>query len=942
LERKIQKIKLNTIAILVILSIAIPIFAITSTTTAHTPPWQIPTYAFVVAEPDPIGVGQTATIYLWLDCGYGSAGGFGYGPTVGTNASTVSNSLLGNTYRFLNYNLTIISPNGTATTQIFPKIWDTTSSQYTKFTPSQTGTYTILFNYPGQVYGANGNGYEKSSIMNDTYLPSSASTTLTVQEDAIPAAINSYPLPSEYWARPIYGENTDWYTISSNWLGSGSAPPGGANDVSSYGAIYHNDAVGPLTSHVMWTRALQFGGVAGGDQFVEGSSDPNGAGTGVQYYEGTHYAVRFSNPIIINGYLYYTEPIAWTGSTSGPTDCIDLRTGKVIWSRNDIPVLSFGYIYNSWTPDNHGVMPPILFTSNFARAFDAYTGEPLFNVTGVPAGFAVMGPGGEQLRYILTNLGTANNPQYYLSRWNSSRLWQYDLNPLNGVGIPNPGVLNSSDPIAYIGGYGGTSVLPYSKTDQNYKNTIIVNANIPINDTTLGLTGKYGCQITTYDWNVSIASLTASPPPSIVAARNGDMVLCRNGSLPSGYAGNGAGASSGAYTYFAINLNASKGAVGQILWRQTYNPPSGNLTAIQEPVDFQNRVFMIGYQETMQFVGYNLDTGDKLWGPTDSMGAFDYYGIVPSVVAYGKLYSSSYSGILYCYNDLTGKLEFTYGNGDEGNSTFGGLNIFYGYYPTYITSIANGIVYTATWEHTIPNPIYKGATFRAINATDGTEIWTLSGYSSESRGIIADGYMTAINGIDNNIYCVGRGPSAITVSVPHSGISWKTPLVISGSVTDISSGTKQDVQLARFPNGVPVASDAIMKDWMGYIYQQRPKPVNFTGVEVQLYVTDSNGNYRPIGKATTDVFGSYSLTWTPDIPGDFSIYASFAGTNGYWPSNAEDHFTVIESTISTATPQPTQPASMADLYFVPGVIGIVIAIAVVGAILALLVTKKRP
>ncbi len=50
-----------------------------------------------------------------------------------------------------------------------------------KFTPTQVGTYKFDFSFPGQVYGANGNGYEKSVLIGDTYLPSSASTTLDVQ-----------------------------------------------------------------------------------------------------------------------------------------------------------------------------------------------------------------------------------------------------------------------------------------------------------------------------------------------------------------------------------------------------------------------------------------------------------------------------------------------------------------------------------------------------------------------------------------------------------------------------------------------------------------------------------------------------------------------------------------------------------------------------------------
>jgi outer membrane protein assembly factor BamB len=930
----------NMIAIFSIILIAIPLLTISSSA-AHTPTWQIPTYAYIVAEPNPIGVGQSVTVYMWLDCVYGAAAGKGMSPAIGTNASTADSALVGNNYRFLNYNLTIIAPNGTITTQIFPTVWDTTSSQYTKFTPTDTGNYTFIFNYPGQVYGANGNGYEKSSLINDTYLASSAIANLIVQQDPIPPAITSYPLPTEYWARPIYGENTDWYAISSNWLGSGSAPPGGANDASSYGSIYHNDAVGPLTSHIMWTRAVQFGGIVGGNQFVEGSSNPNGAGTGAQYYEGTHYAVRFNNPIIINGYLYYTEPIAWTGQTSGPTDCIDLRTGKVIWSRSDIPALSLGYIYNNWTPDNHGAMPPILFTSNFAQAYDAYTGESLFNVTGVPSGLAVMGPAGEQLRYVLANAGTANNPQFYLSQWNSSRLWQYDTNPLNGAGIPNPSLLNASNPLVFISGYPSGAVMPYSKTSINYQNSVIVNGNIPINATTLGQTGTYAVPITTYDWNISIPFLTSTPAPTVVAAKYGDLVLCRNGTLPSGFAASGSGASSGPYTYFAINLNPSRGTIGQILWRQTYNPPSGNLTAIQEPVDFKNRVFLLGYQETISLEGYSLDNGNKLWGPTESQGAFDYYQSLPGVIAYGNFYTSSFSGILYCYNDLTGKLLWTYGNGGAGNSTSGGSNIFYGYYPTIITSVANGVLYTQTWEHTIPNPIYKGSTVRGINATDGTEIWVLSGYSSESKGVVADGYMTAINGIDNRIYSIGKGTSVTTVSVPHASLTSEQSVVITGTVIDTSAGTKQDEQAAKFPNGVPVASDYSMKDWMGYVYQQKPQPTNFKGVTIQLSVIDSNGNYRHIGETTTDAMGTYSFTWKPDIPGDFTVYANFAGTNSYWQSYAEDHCNVLEA---AATPAPTQQvqtglATTADLTMY---IGAAIAINVVLiAIIAILVLRKR-
>jgi len=40
------------------------------------------------------------------------------------------------------------------------------------------------------------------------------------------------------------------------------------------------------------------------------------------------------------------------------------------------------------------------------RAFDAYTGDPLFNVTGVPTGTAVVGSNGEQLKLIWQTTAT--------------------------------------------------------------------------------------------------------------------------------------------------------------------------------------------------------------------------------------------------------------------------------------------------------------------------------------------------------------------------------------------------------------------------------------------------------------------------------------------------------------------------------------------------------
>jgi hypothetical protein len=108
-------------------------------------------------------------------------------------------------------------------------------------------------------------------------------------------------------------------------------------------------------------------------------------------------------------------------------------------------------------------------------------------------------------------------------------------------------------------------------------------------------------------------------------------------------------------------------------------------------------------------------------------------------------------------------------------------------------------------------------------------------------------------------------------------------------------------------------------------------------VNVILSVLDSNGNFRDIGTVTSDADGFFRYTWTPDIPGDFTVYATFAGTKGYWPSHDVTAFTVMEAPEATPPPTPA-PAPMTDTY----VIGFGSALIIVVAIgFALLLLKKR-
>jgi hypothetical protein len=883
------KIKNKIMAILIALILTLSMSAsiiLAPTADAHTPAWKIPTFAFIMAVPNPIGVGQYTHIFMWLD-------------------KTFSATAIPNDYRFHNYKLTITKPDGTVETQTWDVCWDTTSSQGYNYAPDQAGNYTIKFEFPGQ--DINTYSHANNAYVNDTYLASSATTTLTVQEEPISDYPNSYPLPQEYWTRPIYGENPDWWTISSDWLGTGSP------QLTMY-ARYIADGVGPQTAHVMWTKPLQAGGVVGGNNFIT---------QGDTYFEGSAYISRYRNPIIVAGKLYYKGPIGFSNASGTPTICVDLRTGEELWKRADVPSLSFAYIYDTQQPNQHGVMQPVLCTSNFGMCYDADTGNWMFNVTDVPSGISAFGPQGEILRYVVTNCGTTAKPDWYLAQWNSSRLFT-----TTGLSPSQSGVYNASLPSRYDWNVS----IPWLNNMGSGTETTVSYSN--------------GSVAIVKGYSATGSNPDASNPSSQLYAFYGDSIICRNGTAP-GVGSFGTGYSISKYTYFAVNINASKGSLGSVRWWNTLAPVDNLVSVLQGPADPWSGVFTESYRETSQWVGYSMATGQKVWGPTASQAPLDYYGyFYPGLtegqrIAPGKLYSAGMAGIVYCYDMTNGNLLWTYGNGGAGNSTNSGFQVP-GPYPTFIYAIANGIIYTMDTEHTVQTPIYKGALTRAINATDGTEIWTLSNFNGAgvSAGAIADGFATFMNGYDNQIYVVGRGPSATTVTVSPKVSTYGSSVIIEGTVTDIAAGTKQKEQAARFPNGVPAVSDASQGDWMAYVYMQKPRPTDATGVPIVLSVVDSNGNYREIGTTTSNADGFFVFNWKPDIDGQYTVYASFGGSKAYWSSHAVTSF-AVDPTAPTPVPTATPVQSPADMYFVPAIAGIIVTIVICFAI-TILVLRKRP
>ena len=60
-----------------------------------------------------------------------------------------------NDVRWTNYKINITSPDNTTSKIIIPIVYDSTSSAYTPYTPTQVGTYSFVFTFPTQKYTRN-------------------------------------------------------------------------------------------------------------------------------------------------------------------------------------------------------------------------------------------------------------------------------------------------------------------------------------------------------------------------------------------------------------------------------------------------------------------------------------------------------------------------------------------------------------------------------------------------------------------------------------------------------------------------------------------------------------------------------------------------------------------------------------------------------------------
>jgi len=213
-----------------------------------------------------------------------------------------------------------------------------------------------------------------------------------------------------------------------------------------------------------------------------------------------------------------------------------------------------------------------------------------------------------------------------------------------------------------------------------------------------------------------------------------------------------------------------------------------------------------------------------------------------------------------------------------------------------MTFITDGKIYMGHLEHSPVDPRPRGGPFLCLDAETGDVVWRINGGFRQThwggKAIIGDSIIVTMNTYDQRIYAISKGPSKTTVTAPDVGVSLGSSIILRGSVMDVSPGTEDAALQMRFPNGVPAVSDESMSEWMLHVYMQFKKPEDVTGVPVKLEAIDPNGDYAYIGTATTDLSGNYGFSWKPDIEGQWTIMATFYGSEAYYSSTSTTYIKI--------------------------------------------------
>jgi len=326
------------------------------------------------------------------------------------------------------------------------------------------------------------------------------------------------------------------------------------------------------------------------------------------------------------------------------------------------------------------------------------------------------------------------------------------------------------------------------------------------------------------------------------------------------------------------------------------------------------------------WVAYDVKTGREIWRASTGNIPWSLLPAYTFVYNNGVHFFGSYDGHVYAYKNSDGSLVWQSDYlGEEfeaiyNNQPFNGKALG-----------ADGKLYYSTATTYSMMPRLRFTRTVCINETTGKFIWDLPIGIAPSA--VANGYVLGTDS-DNGIqYCIGKGQTKTTVEAPLTGIPAKTSVMIKGTVLDLSPGA---------PN-TPAISDADMSQWMDYLYGQNAtllnNPPTPAGVTVRLSAQNSNGDVIDIGTVTSESSGLFKKMWTPTSEGEYTVYATFDGSEAYFGSYAATALGVTKATESTNGPsQQTIPDY--TMTIIAGVIAIILAVAIVGITLFFALRKR--
>ena len=567
---------------------------------AHTPPFNIPTFAYISVQPNPCGVGQSASLNFWID-----------------QVPPTANQAWGD--RWGNYTVKVTRPDGT-TENLGPYISDAAGGAFTWYTPSMTGNYTFVFTFGGQTLaGANLTpGYAASRYPNigDYYQPSTSQPyTLSVQDDPSPL-IPFNPLPTNYWERPIFANNLAWSTISGNWLGGGTGGNAGCTYNSTSNFAPYSEA--PNTAHIVWTREFAPGGLIGGEYGSDMSDS--------MFMSTSQYECKFAG-VVINGILYRTlEPGSLTSYMGW--EAINLRTGEQVWWQNQSATtwLRMGQIMDYVSPNQFGGLA-YLWSTQETKApntgvtwgmYDAMTGGWILSIVNTTTPTWTYGERGDLIGYFI------NSTSKTLNMWNSTRCLMLGQTPQQ-AGI------STEDNWMWR---------PKQGAEIDFK--LGIQWSKPLKTTMTAANG------TTVDIDKYYAEQAGTTSYPMAITRVNDVVLVDNSAAGGRFMQPG-----------YIVQTAYDPITGENLWgpiKQTIDNPWAR-TSVSS---MGNGIYTIITYETQSICGYKQSNGQKLWGPvslTTENNPWGYY-VMQSIIGYDKVYVIDFGGNVHC---LMHKQETSYG-----------------------------------------------------------------------------------------------------------------------------------------------------------------------------------------------------------------------------------------------------------------------------------------